>query len=207
MTIKELHDHMYNDITRANPQLFMDQYKANLDVVNNADLTNLDDFTYAMELTCDYGIFLENSGHFKKAIAYLDEAIDMMEHFPNYQGDELFDVPNYQLVLFHKARAFYHLKFYKDSRLIFDSLRKAFPENEKYRGWISRINVKRYETGVRTGMGVMLVALVVRLVSNGRHSLTANVTYWILLVALVGTVAFEIGKRIELKKLDRMNML
>lgn len=206
MTIKELHDHLYDDITRANPKLFMDQYMANLDLVNNADLTNLEDYAYAMQLTCDYAIFLENSGQLKKGLAFLDEAIDMIEHFPNYQKDQLFDVPHYALVLFHKARAFYHLKFYKDSWQIFDRLLKAFPENENYRAWISRIKVKRYETGVWTGLGVMLAAMILRISFNGRFPLFDQVSYWILLVALVGTAAFEVVKRIEIRKLKRMNM-
>lgn len=184
----------------------MDAYKANLDLINNADLTNLDEYAYAMKLTCDYAIFLKNSGHFNKGLLFLDEAIDMMEHFPDYQKKQLFDVPSYELVLFHNARAFYHLKYYNYSKPIFERLMNAFPGNDKYKSWIYRIKVKKYEMGIWTGLGVMLATIILRISFNGRYPLFDQLTYWILLVALIGTVTLVVGKRIELHKLKRINI-
>ena len=207
MTIKELHDSLYEKDRPRNSKLFMDNYEANLDLINNVDLTNLNDCGYVLRLTCDYAIALENSGYFLKGLLYLDEAIERMENFPNYKKELLFTIPTYELVVFYKARAFYNLNNYKDSQLTFEMLDKAYPENDKYKGWIFRIKVKRYENWMWICLGVMLVTLIIKTVLNGKFPLVDEVSYWILLLALVSTAIFEIGKWIQLYKLKRIDIL
>lgn len=207
MTIKELYDNLYEKDRPKNPKLLMDNYEANLDLINNANLTNLEDYRYVLRLTCDYAITLENSGYFLKGLLYLDEAIERMENFPGYQKDRPFTIPYYELVVFHKARAFYNLRNYKDSQLTFDKLLKAFPDNNKYQGWIFSIKVKRYENWIGMGLGIMLVTLIIKTISNGKFPLLDQVSYWILLLALLATATFEIERRIKLHNLSRMNIL
>ncbi|HAH24014.1 MAG TPA: hypothetical protein DCL77_09705 [Prolixibacteraceae bacterium] len=207
MTIQELHDSLYEKGRPKNLQLLMEIYESNLDLINKVDLTNLTEYSYVVQLTCDYAIVLENSGYFLKGLLYLDEAIDQLENFPKTQKELLFDIPSYELVLFHKARAFYNLKNYKDSQLTFDKLHKAFPDNDKYQGWIFRIKVKRYENWIGIGLGVMFCTLLLRTILSDKFPWINNVSYCILLLALVSTTTFEIGKLIKLKKLKQIDIL
>ena len=200
MTIKELHDNLYDEKTPRNPRLFTDTYETNFDLINNIDLSNLSDYDYAMRLTCDYGILLEDSGYFKKSILYLDKAIDLMENFPNYQKEKLFNIQYYEMIVFHKARALYNLKKYKDSKLLFDRLDKAFPNNNKYQSWILGIKGKKYDYLIWSGTGVILLDLILRTFLKGKFPLFDKLSLWILILALIFSATFEIIKRIEYKK-------
>lgn len=206
MTIKELHDNLYDENIPINPKLFMDNYEENMDLISKVDLTNLNDFGYAMRLTCDYGIILENSGNLLKGLMYLDEAIEMMENFPNYQKNQLFNQPYYELVVFHKARAFYNLRNYKDSQLSFDRLNKALPNNDKYQIWTGSLKVRRYDKWIGIGLGVMLVTLIVRTFLDGKYTLLDEISYWILLFSMIFAAIFEVVKLIEKRKLKKMKI-
>ena len=205
MTIKELHDKLYDEKTPRNPKLFIDNYEANLDLITNVDLTNLHDYDYAMRLTCDYAILLEDSGYLKKGILYLDKAIDLMGNFPDYQKDKLFDIRYYELIVFHKARALYNLKKYSDSLPIFERLDKAFPNNEKYLSWIYGLKRKKYEFYTWIGFGMIMTDLILRTFLKGKNSLFDKVSFWFLLFALIFSVSSEILKRIQLNKQKKIN--
>ena len=207
MTIKELQDKLYLGDTPVNPKLFVKYYEANLDLINSVDLTNVVDYGFAMRMTCDYAMILENSGNLLKGIMFLDEAIEKLENYPDYQKDRLFEVPYYELVFFHKARAFYNLRNFRDSLMIFERLHKVFPHKEQYKAWILRITAKKYQHWVWNGLGVMLVTLILRIFLEEKVPWMDEITYWILLLALVCTATFEIGKWIKLKKLKRIHAL
>jgi tetratricopeptide (TPR) repeat protein len=200
MTIKELHDNLYDKKIPRNSQLFIDTYETNTDLIDNIDLSNLIEYDYAMRLTCDYAILLEDSGYLKKGILYLDKAIDLMENFPDYQKDKLFDIKYYELIVFHKARALYNLKKYKDSRLIFDRLNNAFPNNDKYQSWVLGIKGKRYERLTWIGVGLVLIDLILRTSLKGKSSVFDKVSYWFLFFALIFSVTIVIIKKIQLQK-------
>jgi len=123
-----------------------------------------------------------------------------MENFPNYQKDKLFDIQYYELIVFHKARALFNLKKYKDSHLIFNRLDKAFPNNDKYQSWILGIKGKKYDYLIWTGTGVILADLILRTFLKGKFPLFDKLSLWILIFALIFSVTFEIIKRIELKR-------
>lgn len=200
MTIKELHDNLYFEITPRNPRMFIDTFEANFDLINNVDLSNLHDYDYAMRLICDYAILLEDSGYLKKSIPYFDKAIDLMEKFPDYQKQNLFDIRYYELIIFHKALALYNLKKYKDSKLLFDRPDKAFPNNDKYEGWVLGIKAKKYDNLIWSGTGVILADMILRTLLKGKYPLFDKLSFWILIVALIFSVTFEIIKQIVLKK-------
>jgi tetratricopeptide (TPR) repeat protein len=205
MTIKELHDNLYHEKTPRNPRLFLDTYETNIDLINNVDLSNLIDYDYAMRLTCDYALLLEDSGYLKKSIWYFDKAIKLMENFPEYQKDKLFDIKYYELIVFHKARALYNLKKYMDSQLIFDRLDKVFPNNDKYQSWVLGIKRKKYDYLIWTGMGVILSDLILRTFLKGKYPLFDKLSFWILFVALILTATLEIIKRIKFRKKRKIN--
>jgi tetratricopeptide (TPR) repeat protein len=200
MTISDLYDNLYDERTPRNPRLFIDTFESNFVLLNNVDLSNLHDYDYVMRLTCDYAILLEDSGFLKKSIPYLDKAIALMEKFPNYQKEKLFEIKYYELIVFHKARALYNLKRYKDSKLLFDRLDKAFPNNDQYQSWILGIKAKRYDYLIWSGTGVLLTDMIFRTLIKGKFPLIDKLTLWILILSLFFSVTFEIIKRIELKK-------
>jgi len=124
----------------------------------------------------------------------------IVENFPNYQKEKLFDIQYYELIVFHKARALYNLKKYKDSKLLFDRLDKAFPNNDKYQSWILGIKAKKYDYFIWSGTGVILADLILRTFLKGKFPLFDKLSLWILIFALIFSATFEIIKRIELKK-------
>jgi tetratricopeptide (TPR) repeat protein len=205
MTVKELHDNLYDEKTPRNPRFFIDTFETNIDLINNIDLSNLTDYDYVMRLTCDYAIMLEDSGYLKKSIPYLDKAIDLMENFPEYQKNKLFDIRYYELIVFHKARALYNLKKFKDSQVIFDKLDKALPNNDIYQSWILGIKGKKYDYLIWTGLCVILFDLILRTFLKGKYPLFDKLTFWILLFALIFTATLEIVKRIILRKQKKKN--
>ena len=163
-------------------------------------MSNLNDYDCAIRLTCDYAILLEDSGYLKKSIPYLDKAIHLMENFPDYQMEKLFDIKYYELVLFHKARALYNLKKYKESKLLFDRLYKAFPNNDKYQSWILGIKAKRYNYLIWSGTGVILADLIFRTLFKEKFPLIDKLSLWVLILSLIFSITFEIIKRLELRK-------
>jgi tetratricopeptide (TPR) repeat protein len=199
MTIKELHDNLYDEKPLRNPRFFIDTYEKNIDLINNVDISNLIDYDYAMRLTCDYAILLEDSGYIKKSIQYLDKAIDLMENFPNFQKDKLFDIHYYELIVFHKAHALYNLKKYKDSLLIFERLDKAFPNNDKYLGWIYGIKSKKYELYSNVGLGLILADLILGIFFKGKNHQFDIFLLWVLIFALIFLISSDILKRIQLR--------
>ena len=123
-----------------------------------------------------------------------------MENFPEYQKDKLFDIKYYELIVFHKARALYNLKKYKDSQLIFDRLDKVFPNNDKYQSWILGIKRKKYDYLIWIGMGMILFDLILRTFLNGKNPIIDKISFWFLFFALIFSITIEIIKRIQLHK-------
>jgi tetratricopeptide (TPR) repeat protein len=205
MTIKKLHDNLYDEKTSRNSRMFIDSYEANIDLINSVDLSNLTDYDFAMRLTCDYAILLEKAGNLKKSIPYFDKAIKMLENFPDFQENKFFDIQYYELTMFHKARALYNLKKYKDSQLIFDGLNKAFPNNDKYQSWIIGIKSKKYDFLIWTGMGVILTLLILRTFLEGKYTLFNKLSFWTLLFVLIFTAVLGIVKQIVIRKQKKKN--
>ena len=180
MTIKELYDNFYESNTPRNPRLFVDYYEKNYVIISNTDLSNLIDYDLAMRLTCDYAISLESLGYLKKGVEYLDKAISLMENFPNYEKEKLFEIYYYESLIFHKARALYNMKKYKESLIYFNQLDKAYPDNDKYSGWLIGLKYKKFEIFSWIGTIMMLIVLLVRIFFKGNNPTFDYVTLWLL---------------------------
>lgn len=206
MTIKELHDSLYDEKKPVNPSLFIDTYENNIDIINKVDMSDLQDYDYVMHLTCDYAILLEDAGYLKKSILYLDKAINLIENFPEYQSKNLFDIYYYELIVFHKARALYNLKKYKEAKVLFDKLDKVFPDNDKYQSWTLGIKAKKYNYLIWICSAVIFAVLILRTFLEDKYPLFDILSLWILGFALIFSAIFEITKHIDLKKSKKKNI-
>jgi tetratricopeptide (TPR) repeat protein len=204
MTIKNLHDYLYDNRTPRNSRLFIENYEKNIVLINNVKLSNITDYEYVMRLTCDYAISLESLGYLKKGIQNLDKAIDLMEKFPSYQKEKLFEFQYYELAKFHKARALYNMKRYKESLLIFKQLDNAFPNNDKYISWINGIKIRNFNRLTNIASAIMLLALIIRLFFKGRDELLDNLSLWFGAFGLMLFLVCEI--LIRLQKLKNKNV-
>ena len=205
MTIKELHDNLYNDESPRDQRNLINSYESNVDLINNVDLSNLEDYDYAMRLTCDYSIALVDLGYIKKGISYCDKAINLIENFPGFNKDKLFDIRYYELVLFNKAKALYKLKKYKESSLIFETLNKNFPQNDYYISWIYGLKNRKYDLISKIGYYVMLISIILNILFNKTSPNIYIYIYFLLIFSLSFTVIFEIIKRIKLYKSKQLN--
>ncbi len=206
MTIKELHDNLYNEESPRNYRYLLNYYETNRDLIENVDLSNLDDYDYAMKLTCDYSLALFDLGYAKKGILYSDKAISLIENFPNFDKDKLFDIRFYELILFNKAKALYNLKKYKESALIFEKLNKQFPENDFYLSWIYGLKNRKYQLLSNIGLYVMLFSIILNIFFEKTSRNFYIYIYFLLIFSLIfatiSKIIFEI-KRYKLKKLNK----
>jgi tetratricopeptide (TPR) repeat protein len=196
MTVKELHDNLYDQNVQWSSKTIIKVYEANLDLITSVDLTNLADYDYSMRMTCDYAIALEISGYNKKSIVHLNHAIQLIENFPAYQEKNLFDLQYYELAIFHKARALFDSKKYKDSELLFKRLLQAFPDNDRYQNWNLNLINRRYNVIIRFSFGIMLTTLVLRTFISGKFAIFDRVSLQVLGLSLMFSVFCEIARRI-----------
>ena len=205
MTIKELHDNLYNEESPKNQRYLLEYFESNLDIINNVDLTNLIDYDFVMKLTCDYSLALLDLGYIKKGILFCDKSIKLIENFPAFDKEKLFEVRCYELILFNKAKALYKIKKYKDSSLIFNKLNKKFPENDYYLSWIYGLKNNKYESISKVGYFVMLLSIILNIFADKTNQNTYIYIYSLLVFSLSFFVIFEIIKRIRQYKFKRLN--
>lgn len=205
MTLQELHDYLYDSKTPRNPRLFIDNYENNLILISNADLSILTEYDYAMRLTCDYAISLESTGHLKKGIEYIDKAIDLIENFPDFQKDKLYEIQYYELMKFHKARALYNLKKYDESLSIFEELDRVFPKNDKYISWINGIKNKKIDRLTWIATGIMLIILLSRTFYRGKNITFDNYTFWLLFLSFLFFIVCFVLNMIQRARQKKIN--
>jgi len=208
MTIQELYDILYDSNTPRNPNLFIETYENNYVLIRNVDLTNLLDYEYTMWLTADYAISLENKGYLQKGIEFLDKAINLFENYPNYRKEKLFEIEYYESLIFHKARALYNLKKYRESLPLFKELDKAFPNNDKYLGWVNGIRNQAIDRLTWIATGIMFSLLMLRTFFKGINITFDKTTFWLLFSSFLffnACFLFNIIQRIRNKKITPQN--
>ena len=185
MTIKELYDNLYDSSTPRNSKFFIETFEKNYVITSHVDLTNLSEYEYTMWLTADYAISLEDKGYLQKGIEYLDKAINLFENYPNYRKEKLFEIEYYELLIFHKARALYNLKKYSASLSLFKELDKAFPNNDKYLGWVNGIRNKAIDRLTWIATGIMFAVMMLISFFKGRNIMFDKITYWLLFASFL----------------------
>jgi len=188
MTIKELFDNLYDEKTPKSSQSFIKAYETNIELIENVDLSIITDYDYAMCMTKDYAIELHNLGYYKKSLQFLNKSIHMMENFPGFDKNKLFDLSSYENIVFYKARSLYHLKYYKKSLVIFKELYTAFPDNDLYYNWINSIKITKYDYCISIGLGIFFIILFSRLFLREQHQLFYEISFWLMQIPLLFTI-------------------
>jgi tetratricopeptide (TPR) repeat protein len=202
MTIKELFDQFIEIKSSKNSKLCIDTFEANLDLINNVDLTNLADYDCIMIIISDYALVLSYSGYYKKSIQYFDKAIDLFEKFPNFDKDKLFNIPYYETIVFQKAVTLNNLKYYKDSLLLFQKLHFAFPDNDRYSNWIDSIKIVKLDINSAIWFVVTFLIMILRIPLKSKDLALCEIllyiatgTFFIAIINVIKRYIIAIRKR------------
>jgi len=200
MTLFELHDTLLDRKILKNPKSFIALYEANSDLIAQTDLSNIEEYKCLMNITCEYAHKLVKTGQLKKGLLFLDEATDLMESFPEYNRDYIFEVANYERAVSSKAVIFYNLRKFEKALSLYKRLNAAFPTNESYQGWIYRVKARRYGNLSWTGVVLVFADVVLRLIFDDTRFAAYNDSYWILASGISLYLFFEILRRIAKSK-------
>lgn len=205
MTIKELYDSLYDENNPKDYRTFINGYESNAEVLAHVNWSDLGEYKYTMRLICDYAISLEGAGYARKSIPHFDKAIDLIRNYPSHLNINLFSIPYYEVVVFHKARALYNLKRFRESRVLFNSLNDAFPGNDLYLSWMKGIKSRSYDILIGSSLVVLTIDMVLGAFIGGKYPLLDTWLLWILIASLALSFSLEIIKRIDLKKLKSID--
>jgi len=200
MTLFELHDTLLDRKILKNPKSFIALYEANSDLIAQVDLSNVDEYKCLMNITCEYAHKLVKTGQLKKGLHFLDEATDLMEGFPEYNRDFIFEIANYERAVSSKAVIFYNLRKFEKSLSLYKKLNASFPGNESYQGWIFRVKARRFGNLSWTGVVIIFADVVLRLLFDNTRFAAYNDSYWILASGIVIFLFFDILRRIAKRK-------
>jgi tetratricopeptide (TPR) repeat protein len=200
MTIEELFDNLCGEKSKLNRRQYIAQFEENIDLINNTPLSNLTHYDYVMRLNSDYGIALRSLGYYTKSLVFLDKAINLIETFPNFKKDKLFEVRSYELVKENKAIALYNLKKYNDSLIIYLELDNAFPNNEKYLGWVYGIKSRKYLLYSNAGLVLGISCILGQLFFKGLSPQLDLILLVLLIFAFLFAGICDLKKRSLLEK-------
>lgn len=132
--IKILYDKIYSDQSRKDPKLFIDFYERNKNLIEGADSsTSNPDYDDIMRITSDYALSLSQYGSSRKAIPYLDKAIQL---FKDSSLTDLTKVYMYEILVWTRGVENYDRKKYSIAKSDFQYLVENYPENDKYKRWL-----------------------------------------------------------------------
>lgn len=200
MTLFELHDTLLDRKILKNPKSFIALYEANRQLITQVDLSNMEEYKCLINITCEYAHKLVKTGQLKKGMLYLNEATDLMENFPEYNRDYLFEVANYERTVSTKAVLFYNMRKFEKALSLYKKLNAAFPGNESYQGWIYRVKARRFGNLSWTGVAIVFADVVLRLIFDETRFAAYNDSYWILASGIVVFLVFEFLRRISKRK-------
>lgn len=156
--IKDLYDKLYLNNIPGDAKHFIDLYEENKILIEGADSsTSNPDYNGIMRITSDYALALSQYGSSRKAIPYLDKAIQL---FKDSSSKDLTKVPMYEMLVWARGFENYNQKKYSLSVNDFQYLVDNYPENDKYKNWLSAsktIKVKKYSNYLWLGVLICLV--------------------------------------------------
>lgn len=132
--IKILYHKIYSDQSTKDPKLFIDFYECNKNLIEGADSsTSNPDYDDIMRITSDYALSLSQYGSSRKAIPYLDKAIQL---FKDSSLTDLTKVYMYEILVWTRGVENYDRKKYSIAKSDFQYLVENYPENDKYKRWL-----------------------------------------------------------------------
>jgi tetratricopeptide (TPR) repeat protein len=143
--LKILYDKIYFDNQTRDPKQFIDLYEENKILIESANnsITN-PDFDGIMRITSDYPLSLSHYGSSRKAIPYLDKAVQM---FKNSSWKDLTRLSMYEMLVWTRGVENYNQNKYSLAAKDFQYLVDTYHDNDKYKKWLlaSRtVKIKKY---------------------------------------------------------------
>jgi len=140
--IKILYDKIYSDKSTKDPKLFIDFYERNKNLIEGADSsTSNTDYDDIMRITSDYALSLSQYGSSRKAIPYLDKAIQL---FKDSSLTDLTKVYMYEILVWTRGVENYDRKKYSIAKSDFQYLVENYPENDKWLLASRTIQLKKF---------------------------------------------------------------
>src|SRR5690606_4220184 len=129
---------IYTDETTKDTDRFLEIYEPNKNLVDSLKINNDKELhNKVMRLTADYAHHLTMRENYKKALPKLDKAIELFQTYPDFKDTDLFKLGFYETLVFDRAMANYYLKNLNDVKNDLKSLTAKFPDNDKYKNWLS----------------------------------------------------------------------
>jgi len=148
MTIQELYNTIGNNKDgRINLQNAIKVFEANEDFILNTDIySNEENYLFTTLFLSQYGQALHNKDRYSKALPFLNRAISLWEHSPDFEDIELRN-NWYRGLRFNRGVANYRKKNYVKAKDDFIWLANQDPENELYRNWLISAKNEVLQTG------------------------------------------------------------
>ncbi len=199
--LQEVYNSIYSDPDVRNQRTFVTLFERNVLVIENANPDLLSqNKELIIQLTSDYAIALSGIGNLSKSLTYFNKAIPLVENSGKEKNINPFQIPLYEVLLWHRGVTFYYLKQYKLASNDFEKLLKNFPDNERYSNWLKSARIiKLNRIGNVFWAGTSLGLFVSILTDRGTdYHITAQ---YIGIFALLLATTIEIIKFMKKKKL------
>lgn len=195
--LDELYHRVYFDETTKDAHTFINMVESKVHLIEKTDCENYEDNQKSLRLLSDYGIVLYNRGFLKKALHYLELAIQHFEKDEVAKTKDLLDKPMYESLVFHHGMTLYHLKRYKEAKADFKRLIDKYPGNDKYTSWINGLKTQKL---VYIEWGFAIIAIVGVVLSTHftpEDGIIERISFFILIIGFLGgIITMLIKKRI-----------
>lgn len=143
-----------------NPDNTIDFYKKNALILNNiTGFNNKEELKYYIELTNKYAEALSNKKRYNLLIDHLNDKLPLIDaELLRLNAIEEKD-DWYYFILFLKGAAFYYLKRYRQSHIIFRDLSEHDPDNDQYKMWLryADYGINKWLLMVIGGVSILLI--------------------------------------------------
>lgn len=200
--LKKLYDRIYEDESTKNPKKLIEIIDSNIELIDNLNLEEYDDYYMATRLVSDYAISLIGAGYLRKSLPYLNKAIYQMENDKKLKDKNLFKETLYESLIWNRGIANYNLQNYKLAKRDFEELVANFPENDKYRNWFKASTDYKYKYVEWIFLGITVISIILSFATQPDDRVLRVISLYgiiggILISALVN---FYRNRRMKMKK-------
>jgi tetratricopeptide (TPR) repeat protein len=142
--LNKLYEKIYNDESTKEPRKFIGIVENEIELIENTDYPDYEDYFKATRILADYGINLYNTGYLNKSLKYLGLGIQQLENDKKLKDKDLLEEPLYEALIFHRGMTLYNLKKYPEAKIDFNRLINKFPGNDRYLSWINGLKSQKY---------------------------------------------------------------
>jgi tetratricopeptide (TPR) repeat protein len=201
-TIQQLEDE-FDLLTPSDNLAFIRFYENNKHSIENTDssIDGLND-KFKLKLVCEYGMSLVDGGQYAKGVSILEKAIPMFENEPDNSKTDLKNNSYLEHLLWHYGFALWEIKQINDSIKIFKRLVNYYPENDKYRNWLTSLKASKIRKIANPIWIACFIWLLGDLIIFSKLDSQTRLFFSILGVSLLITVGImELIIQIRIKKI------